>query len=103
MELDDSNFEDVVMNAEIPSLVYFGATWCGPCKVMKPLIDDLELDMGEQFQFAKIDIDESNTTAAKFGIRNIPTMLLIKDGEVVDKKVGAVPKNVLIDWLTENE
>jgi thioredoxin 1 len=79
MELNDKNFQETLTNnAGIPTLVYFGADWCGPCKVMKPIIAELEIEFAEQYLFAKIDVDESPETTSNFGIRNIPAMLIIK-------------------------
>ncbi len=93
--VNDSNFEEVVLKSELPVLVDFWAEWCGPCKMMLPIIEEVSTEYDGKIIVAKVDVDSSPATAARFGIRNIPTILFFKNGEVVDKQVGAAPKTSL--------
>lgn len=97
--VNDTNFEEVVLKAEQLVLVDFWAEWCGPCKMMLPIVEELSKEFEGKIIVAKVDVDGNPGTAAKFGIRNIPTILFFKNGNVVDKQVGAVPKNALIDKI----
>ena len=99
IEANDSNFEQEVVNAGKPAIVDFWAEWCGPCRMISPIIDEISKEFGDKVVVAKVDVDSNPGTAAKFGIRNIPTVLFLKDGEVADKQVGAVPKQALVDKL----
>lgn len=93
--VNDSNFEEIVLKADKPVVVDFWAEWCGPCKMMLPIVEELSNDYNEKAIIAKVDVDSSPETAAKFMVRNIPTILFIKDGKVIDKQVGACAKNAL--------
>ncbi len=99
LEVNDSNFEEVVIKSDIPVLVDFWAEWCGPCRMISPIIEEI----GEQYKgkalVVKCDVDSSPNVAAKYGIRNIPTVLFFKEGKIADKQVGAVPKNSFLTKL----
>lgn len=98
-EFTDANFEELVLNADKPVLVDFWAEWCGPCRMISPLVKELAEEYGAQAVIGKMDVDGNPNTAVKFGIRNIPTILFFKNGEIVDKSVGAVPKTILASKL----
>ncbi|MCF6297085.1 MAG: thioredoxin [Flavobacteriaceae bacterium] len=100
IELTDATFEEVVLKSNKPVLVDFWAAWCGPCRMLIPIIDELESDFGDKVKVAKIDVDAHQEFAAKYGVRNIPTVLFFKGGEVADKQVGVAPKSVYSDKLT---
>jgi len=90
-EIKDDNFEELLKDGK-PLVVDFGANWCGPCKLIAPIIDELAAEYEGRVLIGKCDVDENSDLPARFGIRNIPTVLFIKDGEVVDKQVGAAQK-----------
>jgi len=96
LEITDANFEETVLNSGKPALVDFWAVWCGPCRMVGPIVEELATEYGDKAVIGKVDVDNNPETAAKYGIRNIPTILFFKNGEVVDKQVGAVPKQVLV-------
>lgn len=98
VEITDSNFEEVI-SSEKPVLVDFWAEWCGPCKMIGPVVEELASDYDGKAVVAKVNVDENPNVSAKFGIRSIPTLLVFKNGEIVDKQVGAVPKGVLSQKL----
>ena len=95
IEITDANFEEVVMKADKPVVIDFWAEWCGPCRLIAPIIAQLHEEYEGRAIVGKVDVDNNPMTARKFGIRNIPTVLFVKNGEVVDKQVGAVPKNII--------
>ena len=101
MEVTDSNFEQVVIQSDKPVIVDFWAEWCGPCRMVGPIIEELSHDYEGRAVMTKCDVDSNPETPAKFGIRNIPTILFFKNGQVVDKQVGAVPKTVLAKKLED--
>ncbi len=92
--LTDANFDEVI-NSGKPVLVDFWAEWCGPCKMIGPVVEELAGDYDGKAVVAKLNVDENPLTTAKFGVRSIPTLLVFKGGQIVDKQVGAVPKSVL--------
>jgi len=95
LELTDKNFEELVLQSDKPVVVDFWAEWCGPCRMVGPYIAELAKEYDGKAVIGKLDVDSNPETAAKFGIRNIPTVLYFKGGQVADKQVGAVPKNIL--------
>jgi len=100
LEFTDANFESEVLNSPVPVLVDFWATWCAPCRMIAPIIDQVSTEIEGVAKVGKIDIDQNQAIAAKYGIRSIPTMLFFKNGQVVDTIVGAgVNKSGLIDKL----
>ena len=98
VEITDANFEEVI-NSEKPVLVDFWAEWCGPCKMIGPLVEELATDYDGKAVIGKVNVDENPNVSAKFGIRSIPTLLVFKSGEIVDKQIGAVPKGILAQKL----
>ncbi len=99
VEVTDANFEELVLNSDKPVLVDFWAEWCGPCRMVGPIVKELSEDYKDKVLVTKMDVDSNPGTSVKFGIRNIPTILFFKNGEVVDKQVGAVPKTILASKL----
>lgn len=95
MAFTDGNFETEVLQSDKPVLVDFWATWCAPCKAIAPLIDTLAQEYEGKLKVGKVNVDENPSTPSKYGVRGIPTILLVKDGKVVDQVVGAVPKSQL--------
>ena len=98
VEITDSNFEEII-NSEKPVLVDFWAEWCGPCKMIGPLVEELANEFEGKAIIGKVDVDTNPEVSAKFGIRSIPTLLVFKGGKIVDKQVGAVPKSVLSEKI----
>ncbi|HTH57601.1 MAG TPA: thioredoxin [Cyclobacteriaceae bacterium] len=98
MELNDSNFDQII-KSDKPVLVDFWAEWCGPCKMIGPLVEELAADYEGKAVVAKLNVDENPQVTARFGVRSIPTLLVFKNGQIVDKQIGAVPKSVLASKL----
>jgi thioredoxin 1 len=97
----DTSFEQDVLKASKPVLVDFWAEWCGPCRQLSPILDDLSAELGERVSIVKVNIDENPEAPGKYGVRGIPTMILFKNGEAVATKVGALPKTQLKAWLED--
>ena len=98
IEITDANFDEII-KSDKPLLVDFWAEWCGPCKMIGPIVEEIAGEYEGQAVIGKVDVDSNPAVAAKFGIRSIPTLLYFKDGQIVDKQVGAVPKAVLAQKL----
>lgn len=99
IKITDANFEAEVLKSELPVMVDFGATWCGPCKMIAPYMDQLSEEYEGKAKVCKADIDECSSLAAKYRIMNVPTVLFFKNGEVVEKHVGGAQKSVFEDKL----
>ncbi len=99
IEITDSNFEEVVLKSNVPVLVDFWAEWCGPCRMVGPVVEELAKEYGDTAVIGKLNVDHNPKVATEFGIMSIPALLFFKDGKVVDKQVGAVPKHVLANKL----
>src|SRR5579872_42605 len=97
----DDTFEQSVLKAEGPVLVDFWAEWCGPCKQIAPALDQIAEELADQVIVAKVNIEESPTTPSRYGVRGIPTMMLFRGGQMASMKVGAMPKQKILEWLAE--
>ena len=100
--ITDASFDTDVLNADKPVLVDFWATWCGPCRALAPVIDELATDFEGRASIAKMDVDSNRETPSKFGIRGIPALLLFKDGQVVGQLVGAQPKAKISELIEKH-
>ncbi len=99
IEVTDATFEQEVLNSDVPVLVDFWAIWCAPCRLIAPVVEELANEYEGKLKVAKLDVDHNPNTAVKYGIRSIPTLLIFKNGQVVDQIVGAVPKQYLVERL----
>ncbi|NLI60533.1 MAG: thioredoxin [Clostridiales bacterium] len=99
LNLDSENFEEEVLNSNLPVLVDFWASWCGPCKMIAPIIDQLADDFKGKAKIAKVNVDEERDLASKYRVMSIPTLILFKDGQVVDQLMGARPKAELVSFV----
>lgn len=99
VHITDQNFEKDVLQASGPVLVDFWAEWCGPCKQIGPLLDELSNELGAKITIAKVNIDQNPNTPQKYGVRGIPTMIIFKDGQPVSTKVGSLPKSKIAEWI----
>ena len=101
VSVSDATFETDVLKASGPVLVDFWAEWCGPCKQIAPALEQISNELAGKVTIAKLDIEDSPTTPSRYGVRGIPTMMLFKDGQMASMKVGAMPKQKILDWLAE--
>lgn len=101
LDITDATFEETVLKSDKPVLVDFWAAWCGPCRMVAPIIDDLSKEYEGKAVIGKVDVDANQEFAAKYGVRNIPTVLVFKDGEVVGRQVGVAPKNAYAEVLDQ--
>jgi thioredoxin 1 len=102
IQTTDSSFEADVLKSDMPVVVDFWAEWCGPCKTIAPLLEDLAADKTDQIRVAKVNIDDNPLTPTKYGVRGIPTLMLFKNGEIAATKVGALAKTKLYEWVEES-
>jgi thioredoxin 1 len=101
VKVTDESFESDVLKAGQPVLVDFWAEWCGPCKQIAPALEQIADEFAGKVTVAKLNIEESPTTPSRYGVRGIPTMMLFKDGQMASMKVGAMPKQKIVEWLNE--
>jgi thioredoxin 1 len=99
VHVTDQNFESEVLKSDKPVVVDFWAEWCGPCKAMSPIVDQVAQEMGGAVKVVKINIDENPNVPTRYGIRGIPTFMVFKDGQLVDTRVGGMPKTQLTSWV----
>ncbi len=100
LNVTDSDFEDEIIKAELPVLVDFWAVWCGPCRMVAPLVEQIAQEYAGQLKVAKLNVDENQSVPAKYGIMSIPTLLLFKGGDLKETMVGALPKAKIVDKIT---
>lgn len=102
LEITDANFEEVVLKSDKPVLVDFWAAWCGPCRMLAPIVEELSEEFDGKAVIGKVDVDTQTKYAGQLGIRNIPTVLIFKDGEMVQRQVGVAPKSTYANLITDN-
>lgn len=102
LHINDADFESVVVNSDIPVLLDFWAPWCGPCKMIAPVLDELAPEFAGKVKIVKMNVDDNQATPAQFGVRSIPTLLLIKNGQVIATQVGALPKTQLANFINQH-
>ncbi len=98
-KVTDQNFEAEVVNSKTPVVVDFWAEWCGPCRMVGPILDEVSSELGDKIRIVKLNVDENPEVAGKLGIMSIPTLLLYKDGQIASRQVGAAPKAKLVQWI----
>ena len=99
---NDQTFDNDILSSDLPVVVDFGAEWCGPCKVLDPILEKIAEEHKDKIKIYKMNIDENPMTPQKFGIRGIPTIMIFKKGELIDTKVGSLPKTALETWIQSN-
>lgn len=102
VSIDDASFEQEVLKSEQVVLVDFWAEWCGPCRMIAPVLEQVAASMQDKVKVVKMNVDENPSTPSQYGIRSIPTLILFKNGKAVSTKVGPLPKNKLEEWVNEN-
>jgi thioredoxin 1 len=101
VKITDENFDQAVLQAELPVLVDFWAEWCGPCKQIAPALEQISEELSGLVTIAKLNIEDSPSSAGRYGVRGIPTLMLFRDGQMASMKVGAMPKQKILEWLQE--
>ena len=99
----DSTFTQDVLESDVPVIVDFWAEWCGPCRMIAPVLEEISREMGTKIKIVKLNIDENQAIPAQFGVRSIPTLTLFKNGQAVSTKVGVLPKSKIIDWINTSD
>ena len=102
LKTNDQTFDKDISTNDVPVVVDFGAEWCGPCKVLDPILEEIAAENKDKVKIYKMNIDENPMTPQKFGIRGIPTIMLFNDGKLIDTKVGSLPKSALETWIKSN-
>ena len=102
LKTNDESFENDISGQSVPVVVDFGAEWCGPCKQLDPILEDIASENIDRLKVFKLNIDENPMTPQKFGVRGIPTIMLFKEGKLIDTKVGSLPKSALEAWIKAN-
>ncbi len=101
VEITDENFETEVLQSDKPVLIDFWAVWCGPCKMIAPIVEELSTELEGKVKIGKLDVDSNQKTSIKYGVRSIPTLLIFNDGKLADTIIGAVPKTHIVDRLNK--
>ena len=99
-KITDSSFGQDVLQSDVPVLVDFWAEWCGPCKMISPILEEVAKEMGGKVKIVKMNVDENPQTPAQFGVRSIPTLALFKNGQAISTKVGVLPKGKIVEWVS---
>jgi len=102
VSVTDANFEEEVLKSSLPVIVDFWAVWCGPCKMIAPIVDQIAVEYKDKLKVGKLDVDSNRAVPAKFGVRGIPTILMFKDGQLKEAIVGALPKEKIVAMITKH-